>query len=187
MPKLKNTKDEYGWISISLHWLVAISVIGLFILGLWMRSLSYYDPWYRLGPDIHKSIGIILFAVLVFRVLVRLFNPPPAPLPSLSKFERVAAHGVHLLLYLLLFCIMISGYLISTADGRSIEVFNWFSIPALVTGIEHQEDLAGEIHYYLALSVIILAVIHALAAFKHHIIDKDNTLKRILGLSKPSQ
>ena len=77
---------------------------------------------------------------------------------------------------------MITGYLISTADGRALEVFNWFSIPATISGIEHQEDIAGDIHEILAFSLIAIVVLHAAGAIKHHVIDKDNTLKRMLGL-----
>ncbi len=82
----------------------------------------------------------------------------------------------------MLFGLFISGYLISTADGRAIEVFNWFSIPALGELFSDQADIAGEIHYYLAFSLIGLAVLHALAALKHHYINKDNTLKKMLGV-----
>ena len=57
----KNTASRYGWVSLSLHWLMALAVIGMFALGIWMRQLSYYDPWYRDGPSIHKGIGILLF------------------------------------------------------------------------------------------------------------------------------
>ena len=78
---------------------------------------------------------------------------------------------------------MVSGYLISTADDRAIEVFGWFEIPATLTSIENQEDIAGEFHFYLALTLISLASAHALAAIKHHLIDKDNTLRRMMSLS----
>ena len=80
-----------------------------------------------------------------------------------------------------MFLIVLSGYLISTADGRSIEVFNWFEIPAFVTPIENQEDLAGDVHFYLASTLMVLVALHGLAALKHHFLDKDATLKRMLN------
>jgi cytochrome b561 len=76
---------------------------------------------------------------------------------------------------------MLSGYLISTADGRAVEVFGWFSIPATLSGLENQEDIAGEIHEWLAFTLIGLVMLHALAATKHHFINRDATLKRMLG------
>jgi cytochrome b561 len=79
---------------------------------------------------------------------------------------------------------MISGYLISTADGRPISVFGWFEVPALITGIPNQEDRAGDVHFYAAWALVILAALHALAAFKHHLIDRDDTLRRMFGRAK---
>lgn len=76
---------------------------------------------------------------------------------------------------------MITGYLISTADGRGIDVFEIITIPAFGSIIENQEDIAGLIHKWLAYLLILLAALHAFAALKHHFIDKDNTLNRMIG------
>ena len=179
---LRNTIQGYGLVAIFLHWLVALVVNGLFALGLWMTDLTYYDTWYRRAPDLHKAIGILLFLAMLGRVAWRLFNVTPADEPGMTPLERRAAHSVHLLLYLLLFALMVSGYLISTADGRPIEVFGLFAVPALVSDIPNQEDLAGKVHWYLALTLIALAGMHALAALKHHFIDRDRTLKKMLGI-----
>jgi len=175
----RNTEHHYGLISITLHWLVALAVIGLFALGLWMVELGYYDPWYRRGPDLHKSIGILLFSVMIIRLFWRISNKRPL---SLGKpLERRLSGIVHALLYLILFLLMFSGYMISTADGRAIDVFDLFSAPALFSGYENQEDIAGLVHQILAYSLIALVVLHALAALKHHFIDRDRTLKRMLN------
>lgn len=176
-----NTTSSWGWISILFHWLSALVIVGLFALGLWMVDLTYYDDWYRTAPDIHRSVGILLLIATVLRLLWRKSSVIPADLPSHKTWERQSAHIAHIAMYVLLFAIMISGYLISTADGRSIHVFNWFEIPASLHGITNQEDIAGEIHFYLAVALISLAVIHSAGALKHHFIDRDNTLKRIIG------
>ncbi|KFZ29314.1 cytochrome B561 [Pseudidiomarina atlantica] len=175
---LRNNTTSYGWAAIVIHWLSAVTVIGLFALGYWMLTLSYYDPWYREGPWWHKSFGICLLALTLLRVLWRWFNPKPKA--QGAKFEQVAAGIGHGLLYTLLLVTMISGYLISTADGRGIEVFGWFEVPAFITSIPNQEDIAGDVHWYAALSLVILAGGHALAALKHHFWDKHDTLKRML-------
>jgi cytochrome b561 len=93
----------------------------------------------------------------------------------------VAAHLVHVLLYLVLFGVMISGYLISTADGRPVNVFGWLQVPALVSGIGGQEDFAGKVHLFLAYSTMALVALHLLGALKHHFIDRDRTLMRMFG------
>lgn len=177
-----NDRENYGLVAILLHWLTALVIYGLFGLGLWMRQLGYYDSWYQLGPWWHKGIGVMLFFVLILRLVWRFVTPRPQHLPSHRPYERVAAGLVHWLLYLLVFTIMISGYLISTADGRGLEVFDWFAIPATLSGIDGQEDIAGKVHLYLAWSVVLFSLLHALAALKHHFFDHDRSLKRMLGI-----
>ena len=121
--QLRNSSRRYGIISISLHWIFAIAVYGMFGLGLWMVTLSYYDGWYHQAPELHKSIGVLLMLGLVFRAIWRHISPPPAPLKTYGKITRVSAVAAHIALYALLFAILISGYLISTADGKPISVF----------------------------------------------------------------
>lgn len=173
----RNTVNGYGWVSIALHWLVAAVVIGMFGLGLWMTDLEYYHAWYKRGPDLHKSIGILVFVVVAARLVWRYTNPHPAM--HGKPWERRTAAATHVLLYVLMIALMISGYLISTADGRGIGVFGLLEVPATLTG-KHQEDIAGLVHEILAWSLIALAALHALAALKHHIVDRDNTLKRMV-------
>lgn len=174
----KNTRTGYGLINIMLHWLIAVWVVGLFALGLYMVGLGYYDPWYHRGPALHKSLGLLLFAALVLRLLWRFINPVPYSLAK-RRWERSAASIGHGLLYLVLFLVILSGYLIAAADGRAIAVFDWFSVPAL-RFLERQADLAGDFHEVLAWCLIGLAVVHSLAALKHHFIDRDPTLVRML-------
>ena len=87
----------------------------------------------------------------------------------------------------LLLAVIVAGYLISTADGEPISVFGWFSVPATLSGLPDQADVAGEIHLYLAWALVVFAVLHALAALKHHFVDRDPTLKRMLGRSSNDQ
>ncbi len=179
--QLRNSSTRYGLISRVLHWGVALTVFGLFALGLWMVGLDYYDTWRKAGPDLHKSIGITLFAVMLVRLVWRLVSPPPPPLATYSRMTRIGAHLGHLFLYVALFAVMLAGYLISTADGVGIPVFGLFEVPALVSGLPDQAETAGTIHLYLAWAIVVFAVLHGLAALKHHFIDRDVTLKRMLG------
>lgn len=184
--RLVNTQAAYGLVAVLLHWLVAIAVVGLFTLGLWMVELSYYDDWYRRAPAIHKAVGVLLFVIVLLRLGWRARGPQPAPLASHSRLERRAAGAAHVLLYGLLLAVMLSGYLISTADGRPIDVFGLLQVPALISDLPSQADVAGKVHLYLAIALVSLAGVHALAALKHHWIDRDPTLLRILGRS-PAQ
>ncbi|WP_404343123.1 cytochrome b [Pseudoalteromonas mariniglutinosa] len=177
---LKNTKTSYGLIAILLHWLMAMIVFGLFGLGIYMVELTYYDSWYTGSLALHKSVGITLVAILLFRYAWRMLGTQPDPVVGSSKIMNVVAHSAHRLIYLILLVIVVSGYLISTADGRAIDVFSLFSVPAIDFSVANQEDIAGEIHFYAAYSLIGLVVLHALGALKHHFINKDKTLIRMI-------
>jgi cytochrome b561 len=120
---------------------------------------------------------------MLFRIIWRVINVTPEAIFTHTKQERVLGSLMHKALYITVFCVIISGYLISTADGKPISVFGIFNIPASIVLIPNQEDIAGIIHFFLALLLIFMSIVHGLAAFKHHLIDKDNTLKRMLGKS----
>ncbi len=177
--QIKNSKQAYGTISKLLHWLLAIATVALFGLGLWMRDLGYYDPWYQTAPYIHQSVGVLVLAFMLLRLIWRFSNQQPEAIASQARWEHIAAHAAHWLLYLLVIFICISGYLIN-ADDTNIPLFNWLELPPILLNIEQQDKLMGELHFYSAWAIILLTGVHALAALKHHFIDKDETLKRML-------
>jgi cytochrome b561 len=179
--QLRNSSSRYGWVGIILHWGVALAVFGLFALGLWMVGLDYYSTWRKDAPDLHKSIGLTLFTIMLLRVLWRFISPPPPAPDNQGRLTRLAAAFGHAFLYFGLFAVMIAGYLIYTADGVGIPVFGLFEIPALISGLPDQADVAGAVHLYLAWALVIFSGLHALAALKHHFIDRDATLTRMLG------
>ena len=180
---MRNTSTTYGWVAIFLHWLDALIIILLFAIGFYMVDLTYYDSLYKPLPFIHKSVGMLMLFWFVFRVFWRLTNTSPAPVEGLTKKEHLMAKLAHRGLYWLIGIVLISGYLIPTAAGAGVSIFDLFSIPALVSGIPNQEDLAGVVHRYVAYALIALMILHAAAALKHHFINHDNTLRRMLGMS----
>ena len=180
----RNTEKSYGAIAILVHWISAIAVIGLFAAGVWMVELTYYSSWYKTAPDLHKSVGIVLFVLTMVRIAWKFANPKPAPLSGHKRWEVKAGHLAHGTIYLLLILIMCSGYLISTADGRGIAVFNLFEVPGIGELFDNQADIAGLFHQFAAYSLIGLVVIHMLGAFKHHFFDKDSTLIRMITILK---
>jgi cytochrome b561 len=176
----RNHQDGYGLVAIGLHWSIAVLVMALFALGLWMTGLDYYHPWYRRAPDLHRGFGVLVGLLVAARLLWRLASVRPTPPPGLATRELVLSRWVHHLLAVFPLLLVISGYLISTADGRALSVFGWFRIPALVTGIDNLEDLAGELHLLLAYVLIGLAALHAGAALKHQLLDRSGVLTRML-------
>lgn len=180
----QNHRDGYGLVQIVLHWSIALAILVLLPLGLWMTGLDYYDPWYRRAPDIHRALGILVALLLLARLTWRLSAPVPAPLAP-DRVQRRLARVTHALLYLLPIAMVLSGYLLSTADGRAVDVFGWFEVPATLHGIDGQEDIAGDIHFALAMALIGLLLLHVAAALRHHFLLRDRTLVRMLRPVQP--
>ncbi len=181
MMQLKNSTTAYGWVSISLHWFMAVALIGMYVLGTYMADLTYYDSLYETLPPIHKAIGVLLAMLLVVRVVWLYAQPRPQPVGNASTLMHLLAKLGHLAIYGLLLVILLSGYLISTAKGHGIDVFGWFEIPALLPSDTDRAEWAGDIHEIAATLFIVLVGVHALAAFIHHFYWKDTTLTRMLG------
>ena len=184
--RFKNTQESFGFISKLLHWLMTILLIGLFAVGLYMTELDYYDSLYHTLPWWHKSIGLLVMGLLLFRFIWKEINLTPQVLKTHKKWEVLLGHIIQKLFYGLILLIGLSGYFISTAKGKGIEFFTLFEVPAITFGIikpldEDQVDLLGEVHEILAIILIVFALLHAMAALKHHFIDKDETLKRMLN------
>lgn len=182
---LKNTEHSYGWPAVAMHWLMAVLLFAMFALGVWMVELNYDDRWYHDAPEIHKSIGMLLLLLLCLRLSWRWFNIRPE-LAGLW-WEQCLALVVHRLHYVLMAGLMLSGYLIPTAEGVGVSVFGWFSVPALWSFDRQQADWIGEVHRLSAWAMLGLSAVHAAAAVKHHIIDRDMTLLRMLGSKKTAR
>lgn len=180
----RNTERSYGLVSILIHWLSAFAVMGLFAVGIWMVELTYYSSWYKTAPDLHRSVGIILFGVTLLRIIWKLVNPKPRSLAGHKSWEVKAGHFAHKAMYFLLLLIMLSGYMISTADGRGVSVFSLFEVPGFGELIKGQADLAGLWHQFAAYTLIAIVLLHMLGALKHHFIDKDSTLSRMFKFKK---
>lgn len=172
--------EKYSLASRGLHWGVALMIIGLFGLGLWIRDLDYYSSWYQRAPQLHVLIGLVLALLMVVRVALRLRFAAPKPLAQLTKLEAVAAYVVHLVLYLFIFVLIVSGYLIVVAGGEVMNILGLFELPVMESLFDDQEDLAGDIHEWLAWTLIVVAAVHGLAALKHHFVSGDDTLRRML-------
>lgn len=174
---IRDTSQGYGIVSRLFHWVMAVAIFGMFVLGVWMVKLDYYNPYYNAAPDFHRSLGILLLIALLARWLWRATNPKP-DLDGLSPFEQKASYAVHWGFYVLLLALMVSGYFISTPEGQPIDVFGWFEVPSIIK-MRGLESSAGYVHRVVAYVVIALAAVHTLAALKHHFVDKSEILSRM--------
>ncbi|MDG1859930.1 MAG: cytochrome b [Emcibacteraceae bacterium] len=176
--ELKDDNKKYGTLSKLLHWGVGLAVIGLFVLGYWMRTLDYYSSWYQKAPHLHESVGLLLILLVPVMILWRLRNKNPSD-DHLNSFEKLASGLMKKTLYAVMLAILVTGYLISSAGDTSIALFNWFDVPAIFT-VNESKVFIGNLHQYFAYLIMVLVAFHALAALKHHYINKDSTLKRML-------
>jgi len=177
---LRNSSTAYGLLAVFLHWVMALLIFILFPLGIYMTNLSYYDHWYKTSFFWHESTGMLVLALLLFRLLWRWMNIMPDQLDTIPRLQARAAQTAHWLFYILMFVICISGYFITTAEGQAINVWNIFTVAAISSFESGFADKAGTVHWYSALFIILLAVIHTLAALYHHVVLKDKILINIL-------
>ena len=174
-----NKVEHYGWPIIVSHWLSAVLVCSLFGLGLYMVELTYYDPLYRVLPEWHKLLGLILVTVTLFRLVCRFAIGSPQSLAG-SRWARWSAQLAHGGLYVALFVLPASGYLMTTADGAALSPFGLITVPGLVSLSSEQAELMGDLHRWAAYFIVALAVLHGLAALIHHFVYRDNTLLRMI-------
>jgi len=148
--RLRNTADRFGLVTKLLHWSTALLIIGLIALGWYMVDLTYFDRWYNTSLSLHRAFGVVVFVLGVVTLLWRAVSRSPGPQASLEPWERKLAVSMHHLLFLMVFAIPISGYLISTSAGKSVDLFGWFEIPALFPVDNQVRDIAIAIHFYIA-------------------------------------
>ena len=169
---------QYTRTAKSLHWLMALIIIGLIPMGLYMHELPLSPEKLQLYSW-HKWAGVTVFVLLLVRVSWRLTHQPP-PLPwHMSKIERLAAHAGHLALYLLMLAIPLSGWLMSSAKGVQTVWFGVLPIPDLLAKDKALGESLAEVHETLSWVLVAVLIAHVAAALKHHFIDKDDVLKRM--------
>lgn len=179
--RLLNPVDRYGLLSIALHWGIALAVFGAFGIGLWMGELGYFHPWFHRAPDLHQALGLVVGVLWLLRSAARLLQHKPPPLPQTSRLQQALALLAHAAMEFLVLLVLLSGYLMSTADGHPLQVFGVAVLPALGQLGLPPDDFAGLLHQWLAWVLVLVAALHTMAAFKHHLIDRDCTLRRMLG------
>ena len=177
---LKNTADRWGGVSKTLHWLIALLILALGIVGLIMGELPK-TPKYFWVYTAHKSIGISVLALVALRLLWRLHAGAPKPVPGTPSWQERMASATHWLLYVLMFAIPLAGWLYDSASGlRPFKLFGLFEMPKLVAPSEQAAQLSHALHEWGFWALILLVLAHAGAALYHHVHQRDATLARML-------
>ena len=171
--------DTYPLAMRILHWLIALLIIGLLAVGFIMTSLDRDSQWHGTLYHLHKSFGVTVLALAVVRLALRLTLPVP-PLPSvIPAVERFLAHAGHWALYLFMFLMPVSGWIMSNSFGQPATWFG-FSLPRIVTTDRVRGALASDIHYYGAWTLILLLAGHISAVLFHYLRQRVNLLRRML-------
>jgi cytochrome b561 len=175
---------RYTAVAISLHWIIAVAILCAMALGVYMHELELSPTKLRLY-SYHKWIGVTIFLLVLFRLAWRLTHQPPAPLPGMPAWQHRAADAAHVGLYLLTLAIPLSGWLMSSATGFQVVYLGVLPIPDLVGKDRALADQLKDVHYYLNILMFAVLVLHVAAALKHHIVDRDDVLSRMLPMLKP--
>lgn len=184
---IRNTTEGWGLPARVLHWAIAAIILFLLVLGFYMAEVVT-DVYEQFGlVQLHKSWGFTVFVLALIRVVWRLMNPAPALPDHMPGWERAFAHLGHFGLYALMFAMPISGWLMASASelqemyGVKNMVFGVFELPdPFQPGDKALEERFEAVHFWCALLLTAIVAGHAAAGLKHHFIDRDNVLRRMI-------
>lgn len=169
----------YAKPAIAMHWIVALLIFAAFGLGLYMTDIPGFTPTKLKLFSYHKWIGITVLIFAVLRVLWRLMHPAPGPVPGMPKWQHAAAEAAHVGLYLLILAVPLTGYLLSVAAGVKVVYLGLWELPMPFDKSDALKDIFSMAHEWLNWSMAAIVVLHILAALKHHVVDRDGTLRRM--------
>ena len=178
----------YSAVAITLHWLIAILIMGQIAGGLYMHDLPATSQKFALY-QLHKSFGILVLALSILRLAWRLTHKPPELPAHMPAWEQLAARVSHVGFYVLMIGVPLAGWAMVSLSPKDVPtvLFNTIPLPHLPLGApsEGAEELFAGIHEYMAFSIVGLLFIHIGAAVKHHFLDKDDVLARMAPIFKP--
>ena len=178
MPE-QTANQRYGRVAQALHWIIAVLIVAQYVLANLEHDLPIGMEKLALLAR-HKSIGMTVLILAVIRLLWRLSHKPPALPSAMKAYEVVIAKITHVVFYLLLFAVPVTGWLQSSAKGYTVSWFNLFAWPNLIAKDEAAFKILHQRHELVAQILFWVAVLHILAALKHHFWNKDDVLKRML-------
>lgn len=176
---LKNTAEKYGAIAQVFHWTIVALIITQFSLASRADGLPRGAALLA-TLTLHKSIGITILGLAILRLVWRWLNPVPELPPTTSRWQHVAARISHAALYGLLLLMPLFGWMMSSARNFPVSWFGLVTLPDLVKPNKQAYEFFHEGHELLGKILLVLAILHAAAALKHHFIDRDEVLLRML-------
>jgi len=178
---IENTKESYGAAAITLHWIMAVLLIALIVIGVYMVQLPDvgFDTLKIRLILYHKALGLLALALAALRLAWRVTNVLPRLVENLPDWQKVVARFVHLSFYALMFTLPVTGWLMSSAGGFRISAFGLF-LPTLIGHDDYLFQVFITVHKWLGYALAALIFLHACAALRHHFLEKDDTLRKML-------
>ena len=176
---MQSAQQRYTGVAIALHWLIAAALLSTFLLGQYMTRLDLSPVKLKLY-SYHKWIGVTIFLLVLVRLVWRVLHRPPAHSATMPVWQHKAAGLTHFLLYALTLCIPISGWLMSSASGFQVVYLGYFPIPDLLAKNKESAEQLKQLHESLNWTLLALVALHVAAAMKHHLVDRDDVLRRML-------
>ncbi len=175
---------RYTRVAIALHWLIALMIIGAFTMGLVMTDMPGITPTKLKYFSWHKWTGVTILLLATLRLLWRLSHKAPAYPDTMPAWQMTAANALHGLLYVLMFAVPLSGYFYTLAAGVPVVYFGLFQLPVLIEPNAELKPVLKELHFWLNMGLAACVLAHLGAALKHHFIDRDGILQRMLPAKK---
>jgi len=169
---------RYHPVSMALHWLLALMILGSLGVGLCMTGLPFSPARLKLY-NWHKWAGVTILVLSTLRLLWRLTHRPPADVPMSARQQR-AAHAAHAALYGLLFAVPLAGWAYSSAAGFPVVLFGVLPLPDFVGPDRALSESLKPLHQWLAYALAAVIAVHIVAALKHHFVDRDGLLLRMM-------
>jgi cytochrome b561 len=178
----RNTKRSWGSLSKALHWLIVLLIINQWLIAERAEDLTGFQKFTALNW--HKWFGMTIFMLAIVRLVWRIANPVPDLVAETRPWERVLARVSHFLLYALIFAMPLTGWIMSSAKAFGVSWFNLFQFPNLVGKNEQLYEIMRDTHHLLFKVLVATALLHAAGALKHHFIDRNDVLKRMLPFGR---
>ena len=176
---LYNTREAWGSVQKLLHWTIALAVVALATLGWVMLGMDRSPATIRIYA-LHKSVGLTVLGLVLLRLGWRWSQPRPELPPTMRPWERALAGLVHFGLYAILVAMPLSGWIYNSASNFPLKWFGLFRVPALSGRNPDLAELAETAHLVLFWAPAALFMLHVAGALKHHFIDRDDVLVRML-------
>lgn len=175
---LKNTENSYGLVAKSFHWILFMMLAFSIVAGNLMASMPNTPEKFQ-ATGLHKSFGLVILLLVLLRLIWRLVNTRPDDSKDTTPVQNLMAHAMHGFLYLIMFAQPLSGILMSQAFGYPVKFFGGVAFPTLIEKNKEIAEFFLSAHGTIWIVLVVVVFVHAGAAIYHHLVLKDNILKRM--------